>query len=271
MPLLPPPPYCGLPPVPDQLWSRWNLDPVLIAIAVGVLALYAVAAPRATIPSSRRLSFYVGCAITTAAVVSPLCPLSVALFGARVGQHMLLAVVAAPLVALGRPLQAVAAWRGRSDSPSGARRVRPTAPLWAATAFAVALWGWHAPGLYEATFHSDLVYWAMHASLFGAALWLWSALIEDSGRHLAATAAATALTSVQMGVLGALITFAPQPLYGAHLLTTWAWGLTPLEDQQLGGAIMWAPSGMIFVGGLALAFIAMMRRAAPPLGAPAAI
>ena len=43
MALLSPPPYCGLPPVPDQLWSRWNLDPILIALAVGVMTLYAVA------------------------------------------------------------------------------------------------------------------------------------------------------------------------------------------------------------------------------------
>jgi len=254
----PPVPYCGAPPTPDQLWSRWNLDPVLIAVALAALALYAYGARRAGTPCSRQVAFYGGWAVSTAALISPLCPLSVALFSARIGQHMVLAALAAPLIAFGRPLAAAAALRRpwQSDRPA-----RPT-PLAAAATFAVALWFWHAPAPYAATFRSDLVYWAMHASLFGAALWLWSALIADGGRRLAAGAGAIALTSIQMGALGALVTFAPRPLYEPHLLTTWAWGLTPLDDQQLGGALMWAPSGVIFVGGLALGFAAMMRRAA---------
>ncbi len=49
-------------------------------------------------------------------------------------------------------------------------------------------------------------------------------------------------TVVQMGLLGALITFAPKPLYGPHLTTTWPWGLSPLEDQQIAGLIMWVPA-----------------------------
>lgn len=256
---LPRPPYCGAPPTPDQLWSRWNLDPVLIVLAVAVLALYALGARRTALPVSRRAAFYGGWTAALAAVISPLCPLSVALFSARIGQHMFLAAVAAPLIAFGRPAQAlVAACRTPADRPPGAE---PGSPLWAATIFALALWFWHAPIPYAATFHGDVVYWAMHASLFGAALWLWSTLIADGGRRLAASVAAIALTSIQMGVLGAVITFAPRPLYAPHLLTTWAWGLSPLDDQQLGGAIMWAPSGLIFVGGLAFAFHAMMRRA----------
>lgn len=263
-------PYCGAPPTPDQLWSRWNLDPVLIAAALAALALYAYAARRTGTPRSRQVAFYSGWALATAALISPLCPLSVALFSARVGQHMALAALAAPLVAFGRPLHLAAAlWRSRGARPSGSVEGRP-APLAAAAAFAVALWFWHAPAPYAATFHSDLVYWAMHASLFGAALWLWSALIADGGRRLAASTGAIALTSLQMGVLGALITFAPRPLFAPHLLTTWAFGLSPLDDQQLGGAIMWAPSGVIFVGGLALGFAAMMRRAGAGPSAPTA-
>jgi cytochrome c oxidase assembly factor CtaG len=47
--------------------------------------------------------------------------------------------------------------------------------------------------------------------------------------------------------LGALITFSPRPWYAAHLDTTAAWGLTPLADQQLAGAIMWVPAGVVYV------------------------
>jgi putative membrane protein len=50
-----------------------------------------------------------------------------------------------------------------------------------------------------------------------------------------------------MSLLGALLTFAPHPLFAPHALTTEPWGLTPLADQQLGGAIMWGPGGLLFL------------------------
>ena len=62
---------------------------------------------------------------------------------------------------------------------------------------------------------------------------------------------------VQMGLLGALITLAPRALYAPHALTTVAWGLSPLQDQQLGGAIMWIPGCIVFL------VVAMLRLAAP--------
>ncbi|MDE2488574.1 MAG: cytochrome c oxidase assembly protein [Alphaproteobacteria bacterium] len=256
------PPYCGAPPTPSELWSRWNLDPVLIGLLLAVLGLYWAGARLAGVPRGRRLSFYAGWALSTAALISPLCPLSVALFSARVGQHMFLTTIAAPIVVIGRPQDAVGAlWRrimGREPPPV---RSGEFGPLWAAAAYGVLLWWWHSPAPYAATFHGDLVYWTMHLSLYGSALWLWATLLEAGQERFAVTAAAIALTSLQMGVLGAVITFAPRPLYAPHLLTAWWWGLSPLGDQQLGGAIMWAPSGAIFAGGLAWAFAAMLRRA----------
>jgi putative membrane protein len=71
-------------------------------------------------------------------------------------------------------------------------------------------------------------------------------------RRLGDAVAASALTSLQMGLLGAILTFADRPLYTPHLLTTQAWGLTPLADQQLAGVIMWIPAGVI----LAIAVVA---------------
>jgi cytochrome c oxidase assembly factor CtaG len=68
------------------------------------------------------------------------------------------------------------------------------------------------------------------------------------------TLLASLVSTVQMGLLGALITLAPRPLYAPHLLTTDAWGLAPLEDQQLGGLVMWIPGGVAYVvGALAVA------------------
>jgi putative membrane protein len=234
--------YCGAPPAVDQLWARWNLDPLLIISLV--IALSACMILRPAIGSRdrdayrrRSLCLYGGWAIAAAALLSPLCALSVSLMTARVAQHMVLAAVAAPLVALGfaRP-----------------RPARPFEAVVAAAVFAGALWFWHAPAPYEATFRSTAIYWAMHLSAFGAALWLWSAGLAAGIRRLGDALAAAALTSLQMALLGAILTFADRPLYAQHLLTTQAWGLSPLADQQLAGVVMWIPAGVI----LAIAVIA---------------
>ena len=105
------------------------------------------------------------------------------------------------------------------------------------------------------------VYWLMHLTLFGAAVWLWSALLDAPGEHLGSFVAASALTTLQMGLLGAILTFASRPLYPPHQSTTLAWGLTPLADQQLGGVVMWIPAGLIFVVAFTVAFTQAMRRA----------
>jgi putative membrane protein len=227
-------PYCGAPPTPEVLAARWNLDPILIALLLAALIAFGWRA-------RGRLAFAGGWGIAVAALISPLCPLSVALFSARVGQHMVLEFAAAPLIALGL------GWRPRGGA------LAPAAVL------AACLWLWHAPGPYDATFASDAVYWLMHLTSFAAALWLWAALLN--GRDLASSAAAVLITTGMMGLLGAVITFAPTPLYRVHELTTWAWGLTPLADQQLGGVIMWIPAGLVLAGGLMATFTATLRRA----------
>jgi putative membrane protein len=248
-------PYCGSPPGPETLLGRWNLDPVLIGLLLAALALYYLGPGLGGLPTPRwrRVAFCFGWAIGTLAVISPLCPLSVALFSARVGQHMLLIAAAAPLIVLGNPARAMGI---RQLSPTGRAR-----PLAAAASLAAALWFWHAPVPYTATFQTDFVYWAMHLTTFGAALWFWSELLGAAGGQLGGFAAATLLTTGAMGLLGALITFAGRSLYPPHLTTTYAWGLTPLQDQQLGGVIMWVPAGVIFAAGFTFAFVQVLRRA----------
>jgi putative membrane protein len=251
-------PYCGAPPAPGALMARWNLDPSLLLALVLALAAYALVAERGSADGPapwRRGCFYAGWTVAAAALVSPLCALSVALFSARVAQHMILAAVAAPLLALGRP--------GRARTGDGSNA------LWAAVAFAGALWFWHAPAPYGATFRQAWLYWAMHLSLFGAALWLWAEIFDAARDHAAALLSAALVTSLQMSFLGAGLTFAGHAFYGAHALTTAAWGLTALEDQQLGGVIMWVPAGLIMVAAvLSCLGLAMRQSEARTLARP---
>jgi putative membrane protein len=230
-------PYCGTPPLPAEIWTRWNLDFALLGLLAALCAWHAVHF-RVLARSGSRFrqgAFASGWFVLTASLVSPLCALSVSLFSARVTQHMLIAAIAAPLIALA------------STRPHRSLRAASN-PFHAAGLFAVVLWAWHWPQLYSATFASDTVYWLMHATITGAAIYLWTTLLSrSSASNALARVGAGFLTLMQMGLLGALITFASGALYAPHLLTTQRWGLSALEDQQLGGLIMWIPTSAVFL------------------------
>jgi putative membrane protein len=222
-------PYCGMPPSPETVLSRFNLDPVLIA------ALIVAATLHWRYLRGRDGVYFAGAgwAVTGLALISPLCALSVSLFAARVGQHMVLILCAAPLLALAAPTVST-------------RWARPH--LWLATlAFFAALWFWHMPGPYGATFARTPIYWAMHLTLFGSAVALWRALLRSPRQISGDVLLAGGLTSMQMGFLGAILTASSRALYFPHLATTQLWGLTPLQDQELGGVLMWVPGIALFL------------------------
>jgi putative membrane protein len=224
-------PYCGPAPLPDEWLGRWNLDPLVIAglIAAMLLLWRFRPAGRAAAPAAGAL------ALLALIFVSPLCALTSALFSARVAHHLLLTGVVAPLL--------VAAVAGGIHGVAG-RRAIGSPSLWVAV-HALLFWLWHAPAAYQWALSSDLAYWLMQASLLGSAFGLWASLRAASAPSAVAALLATML---QMGLLGALLTFASVPLYAPHWLTTGAWGLTPLADQQLAGLIMWVPGALIYLG-----------------------
>jgi putative membrane protein len=234
-------PYCGAPPVPGHV--TWNTDPVLIAVLLVIGAAYVVgcrgkAAPK---PHERAL-FGAGFLAAAVALISPLCNLSVALFSARVAQHMALILIAAPLIVLGRPERVLtrfvssARWSDALD-----RQVMTIG----AVAFAIAIWTWHMPGPYDETLRNNAVYWTMHVTMFGAALLLWHALLVGNAERAGTALIVGFGTAMHMSLLAAVLTLAPKALFAVHFNTTWRWGLTPLDDQQLGGVIMWVPAGVL--------------------------
>lgn len=124
-----------------------------------------------------------------------------------------------------------------------------TNPLAAWLVHATALWLWHIPSLFQATLRSDLVHTFQHICFLGSALLFWWALIYGPHGAMGYGAAVLYLftTSVHSGLLGALLTFASSVWYPAYAGLTASWGLTPLEDQQLGGLIMWVPAGLVYI------------------------
>jgi len=197
--------------------------------------------------------------------------LSEELFAVHMVQHELLMLVAAPLIALSGPLIAYL-WM----LPAGSRRRVASAVRrrWAAAAWTaitapaavwllhgLALWVWHLPSLYEAAIRSEAVHVAQHLSFFlSAALFWWGLAHGRYGRAGYGVAVMYIFaTGVHSGVLGALLTFSPRVWYPIYQSTTGAFGLTPLEDQQLAGLVMWVPASAIFVAGGLLFFAAWLR------------
>lgn len=120
---------------------------------------------------------------------------------------------------------------------------------------AAALWIWHAPTWFSATLHSHAIHAAQHASFLGTSLLFWWALFDQHGGRLGYGGAVMYVftTIIHTSVLGALLTFAPRVWYTPYLATAPAWHLTALEDQQIGGLIMWVPAGtLLTVIGLVL-------------------
>jgi putative membrane protein len=174
-----------------------------------------------------------GWTIAFAAFVSPLCALSVSLFSARIAQHMILLLVAAPFIALALP---------RAPHRNGSWQLRASAGM-----FFVALWFWHMPDPYDATFNSTSTYWLMHSTLFGSGILLWRELLHHRPNQAVEVFAVGAITCMQMGFLGAILALAGRPLFSWHFTTTAVWGLSPLQDQQLGGTLMWVPGILLFL------------------------
>lgn len=211
-------PYCGSAPLPGDWLVRWNMDPWLLA----AMALVLVIGLRL---KAQRPALIAAIMVMLLLFVSPLCALTSALFSVRVVHHVVLVSVVAPLLM----------------ASFGLRSVRLT--VWTAL-HVVIFCGWHAPPAYAYALSSAAGYWLMQVSLLVSGIGFWASV-----RQAPAPAAVAALlvAMVAMGLLGALLTFAAAPLYPPHLATTSAWGFTPIEDQQLGGLIMWAPAALIYL------------------------
>jgi putative membrane protein len=257
----------GKPHTFNDLWYTWGRDPLIIAGLLVTAWAYWLGFRRVWRESARgrgvrkweAWAFGFGWLALFVALVSPLHPWGEVLFSAHMTQHEVLMLVAAPLLVLGRPLVPFlwalpARWRLRVGSIGKQRSVQSvwralTNPLVAWAIHAVALWMWHIPSLFQATLTSDFIHTLQHLSFLGSALLFWWALIHGRRGLMGYGAAVLYMftTSVHSGVLGALITFARSAWYPAYANSTASWGLTPLEDQQLGGLIMWVPAGLVYI------------------------
>lgn len=261
----------------------WTGDPLVISLIGlgGILYLFGHAKLRARSRQGRRTrtlqgaAFVGGCLALVAALVSPLDALGSVLFSAHMLQHEFLMIVAAPLLVLGRPL-AIWLWAfgPRTRAAIGrAARTRGLATVWrwltsstvAWALHAAALWAWHVPRLFESALHHPAVHTLQHWSFFLSALLFWWTVLGVNRFGNAGAHAMLSLftTMVHTGALGALLTLAQVIWYPSYAVAS-SWGVDPLDDQRLGGLVMWVPGGLAYViGGIAVAARWLVRRDTP--------
>jgi putative membrane protein len=263
--------------------ARWTLDPwVVTPLAAGGL-LYASGVARLherarNWPGSRTwqaCSYAAAWLMLGGALVSPLHWLGEHLFTFHMIEHELVMVVAAPLFVLARPagpmLWALPAPLRRATARAAVQPVLRSAWLWltrprhATLLHGLAIWIWHLPLLFDAAVVNLTLHRLQHLSFLVTALFFWWAMLRRSAPggavwHLF-------ITMVHTSVLGALMALAPRVLYHVQTAAAPAFGLTPLEDQQLAGIIMWVPAETVYAGA-ALALAALwIRRSADPVSA----
>jgi putative membrane protein len=249
--------------VPDAQRSGAPVMALLVlfgfAYAAGVARLHRHVTARREL-YWRALAFAAGWATLAFALLSPLDAAAATAFSLHMVQHELLMLVAAPLLVLGRGLptmlwsfpHAARVSLGRASKTPWLRDVWYwlTTPLTAWLLHAAALWVWHIPTLFNAALADPALHDFQHASFLATALIFWHALLRH-GAHASRGGAILYLftTTIHTGVLGALLTFARNPLYAPFDAGLRAFGaLSPLEDQQLGGLIMWVPGALVYIG-----------------------
>lgn len=249
----------------------WSFDPPFVLVVVlAILYWYGnrrtPAAPRTTARRRRRHGcFYAGLAVLALALASPLERLSEQLFWAHMLQHILLLVVAPPLIVLARPWSRL--WR---SLPLGARRSlgrnfthgRPVwlrhlsaalgRPLPSFVLFCGVVLAWHLPVLFDATLRLETLHALEHTLFFATALMFWKQVIDSPPLHASLSelqrVAYLIGAMVVMWVLAVVLAIAPHPLYGAYAQQASRPGaISALADQQIAAGIMWVPGSITFV------------------------
>jgi cytochrome c oxidase assembly factor CtaG len=254
---------------PGSLWSYdpWLLAPLYaigIGFYVGTQRLWQHAGVGRGVSFHQVAAFWIGWLVVALAVTSPLHWLGERLFTAHMAEHELLMAVAAPLMAFAR-INGPLLWSLPCSLRPAAGRIlnrpllaRPWSlvshPISATILHGTALWVWHAPPLYARALENAAVHRLQHISFFATALLFWWVLLHGRGRDRSArmrdgiAVGCLFITILHSGVLGALLTVSPRLWIPGQGALAGEFGLSPLEDQQLAGILMWVPMGILYTG-----------------------
>jgi putative membrane protein len=256
------------------MFATWPLDPAILAGLATAAVLYVRAERRVrrqrgedVVPRSRSWSFLAGLAVIFVALQSPLDARAATSFSAHMVQHLLLMMVAAPLLALGAPvtLALLASSRRARKRLVSALRSTPlrilSNPIVAWALFVIVLWGTHFTGLYELALRNQAIHSLEHLAYLGTAVLFWVPVVgldpAPSGLSHPARVLYLFLAMPPMAFLGLALVSANHVLY-----TSYAQGRSladALADQEAAGAIMWTGTMFLIVPALAFVLFDWMR------------
>ncbi len=257
----------------DPRWSlalrSWEWRPEVVLVLVLAGAIFGRGwwrlrqQGRGRLAARWRLASYMGGLTALAlALLSPIDTLGSYLFFVHMIQHLLLMMLAPPLLLAANPFPFILWGLPAGVQEEVVRLFRRQAPfrrfLRTATTpgltwmlFIAIFLGWHDPGAYNAALRSDLVHDLEHLSFFGSGmLFWWHATAAGPRLHRFSQGARLAylLSVVPPNMLtGVAIAFAQTPIYTYYATIPRAWGMTPIADQRLGGVIMWIPGSMMYL------------------------
>jgi putative membrane protein len=243
----------------------WVLEPsVVIGLALLAAGYALVTGPLrrwmdwgAPVPLWQRVTFYAGTLAIFITLVSPLDSLADEyLFSAHMVQHMLLTFIGPPLWLLGIP-EGSLRWLLHAIGKVGRGWQRITRPIPAFIAFNGVMWAWHYPPAYNLALEHEPLHILEHLIFIAAAVvgW-WPVASPIDRRELPALERVFYLIALMLPctALAALITLSPNQLYSFYANASTHWGLSPLEDQQLGGLAMWMSGDLIFASAIIVIF-----------------
>ncbi|MDB5515571.1 MAG: Conserved Membrane protein of unknown function [Tardiphaga sp.] len=262
----------------EPMWTfdGWIVGPLLVLgglHAFGSVALWRRAKDGRSVRRWMTAAFILGWLTLAGALVTPLHWLGERLFTFHMIEHEIVMAISAPLLVVARPIGTMLWALPRTLRIAIGRLLRsPVAgAAWnvlsngrnATLLHGLAIWVWHAPSLFDAAVTSIAMHRLQHLSFLITAILFWWSVFRRSEAGLAAWH--LFVTMLHTAVLGALMALAPRVLYTAQTAAARDFGLTPLEDQQLAGLIMWVPAGTVYAGA-ALAFMVIWIRRSSETG-----
>lgn len=242
------------------LWSAWVWEPSVVVGCSALVAGYLVLARPLT---ARAGYFFAGVAVLLFSLVSPLDVLGDGyLFSAHMAQHLLLILVAPPLLLLGLPTATVKWTLGRLPGARLGRALVHPVVAWALSTGIMFVW--HLPALYDLAVRNELVHVAQHLLFLGSATLFWWPVVDPGAAPGEPPLLPPWVTLVYLfaafgasSLLGIILTFAPAGLYPVYTapddylgivpLLREGWGLSAAADQQLGGLLMWVAGGAFYL------------------------
>ncbi|MBA3340741.1 MAG: cytochrome c oxidase assembly protein [Gemmatimonadaceae bacterium] len=248
-------------------WWAWSIHPSTVLGLAVLAAAYEWRANRRAQNESlgvgRRLSFLAALLVIFVSLNGPIHDLSdVYLFSGHMVQHLLLTLAMPPLLIGGVPGWMLRPILRKSVVAAGARWL--TRPVTCFVIFNVVIAAWHLPALYNAAMADHGVHIFEHLMFMSAAVLMWwpltSQLPELPRLPYPGQMLYCFLMSIPMSIVAVYIVMADHILYPSYSAAPRIWGLSPMDDQMLGGLIMWVPGGLIFIIMMSVVFFKWAAR-----------